>query len=353
MEGIHSFMSGALKKVISIQNRNNNMRFSKSLKVRLLFGLVLLLFMLSSIPGKAQISFVARAAANGTALNFSSIPGWQPGDLALVFAFRSRSTTAPSNPTGFSSITTESSSYTSWFWPYKASARLSYRYLQSGDGSYNFANAAAVEVIVLRGTLAASPIIQNSTNGATSSSNVLRYSALAESTLSSSWIMGFGGHRNANDVNTALASPMTTQSAITVNTLGMHSLTGVTTFNATNWSQVSSSSNWVTILVEVGALPLSITTGAVAPSPFCLDGSTPLNGTVAYTSTGNFSDARFTAYLSDAEGNFESATQIGSLSGISGLNPSGNINIAIPAGTAAGTGYKIRIDCDDPEITGS
>jgi len=84
MEGIHSFMSGALKKVISIQNRKNNMRFSKSLKVRLLFGLVLLLFMLSSIPGKAQISFVARAAANGTALNFSSIPGWQPGDLALV-----------------------------------------------------------------------------------------------------------------------------------------------------------------------------------------------------------------------------------------------------------------------------
>lgn len=96
----------------------------------------------------------------------------------------------------------------------------------------------------------------------------------------------------------------------------------------------------------------TITTGAVSTPPFYVDSATSASGTVAYTSTGAFSGATFTAYLSDASGSFASSTSIGTAS-ITGTNPSGNISISIPAGTTEGSGYKIRIDCASPAITGS
>lgn len=96
----------------------------------------------------------------------------------------------------------------------------------------------------------------------------------------------------------------------------------------------------------------TITTGAVSAPPFYVDSATSASGTVAYTSTGAFSGATFTAYLSDASGSFASPTSIGTAS-ITGTNPSGNISISIPAGTTEGSGYKIRIDCASPAITGS
>jgi hypothetical protein len=102
---------------------------------------------------------------------------------------------------------------------------------------------------------------------------------------------------------------------------------------------------------EIVPVP-SITTGAISTTPFCVSASASATGTAAYTSAGTFSSASFTAWLSDAAGSFTSPTNIGS-DVVTGTNPSGTISITIPAGTASGSGYKIRIDCSSPLVTGS
>ena len=96
----------------------------------------------------------------------------------------------------------------------------------------------------------------------------------------------------------------------------------------------------------------SITTTTVATSPFCVDGATGAAGTVSYTSIGTYTAATFNALLSDAAGSFAAPVNIGSAS-VTGTDPGGSVNITIPAGTVSGTGYKIRVDCVTPSVTGS
>ena len=96
----------------------------------------------------------------------------------------------------------------------------------------------------------------------------------------------------------------------------------------------------------------SIATGTVSTPPFCVSPTSSAAGTVAYTAVGFYSSATFTAKLSDAAGNFTSPVNIGTAVA-NGLNPTGNVSITIPAGTASGTGYKIRIDCSGPSVTGA
>ncbi len=98
----------------------------------------------------------------------------------------------------------------------------------------------------------------------------------------------------------------------------------------------------------------TITTGTVSSPPFILANcSATATGTVAFTSTDVFTAGNtFTAQLSDDIGSFSSPANIGSLA-LSGTNPSGTINITIPAGTVGGTGYKIRVVSDNPSVIGS
>ena len=109
--------------------------------------------------------------------------------------------------------------------------------------------------------------------------------------------------------------------------------------------------NTWTDALQTGAAANGITTGAVSTAPFCVDASTTATGTVAFTATGTY-NTTFTAYLSDASGNFTTPVSIGSTT-VTGTDPSGSINITIPAGTASGTGYKIRVDATTPAVTGS
>ena len=97
---------------------------------------------------------------------------------------------------------------------------------------------------------------------------------------------------------------------------------------------------------------VSITTGAVSPTSFALGSCTATaSGTVAFTSTGTFAAGNYyTAWLSDASGSFGTATSIGTLSSTANT---GTINITIPAGTPAGTGYLIQITSYTPAVTGS
>lgn len=95
----------------------------------------------------------------------------------------------------------------------------------------------------------------------------------------------------------------------------------------------------------------TITTGTVTGGPFTVDCATTDAGTVDFTSTGTFNAANiYTAELSDASGSFTTPISIGTLASTAN---SGTINITIPAGTIAGTGYIIRVVSDDPAVTGT
>ncbi|MFT6922503.1 MAG: hypothetical protein ACJA1C_001508 [Crocinitomicaceae bacterium] len=96
----------------------------------------------------------------------------------------------------------------------------------------------------------------------------------------------------------------------------------------------------------------SITTGAVTGGPFTVDcAGTTDAGTVDFTSVGTFIGGNiYTAQLSDAAGSFASPTSIGTLASTAN---SGTINFTIPAGTASGAGYLIRVISDNPITTGS
>ena len=119
-----------------------------------------------------------------------------------------------------------------------------------------------------------------------------------------------------------------------------------------NCTSTGATTRTVTFDGEVTSVPTSVTTGAVSTSPFnltsCSDAET---GTVAFTSTGTFNGGNvYSVELSDASGDFGSAVTIGTLSSTAN---SGNINITIPAGISAGTGYKVRVVSSDPSFTGT
>ncbi|MCX6319658.1 MAG: T9SS type A sorting domain-containing protein [Bacteroidetes bacterium] len=109
------------------------------------------------------------------------------------------------------------------------------------------------------------------------------------------------------------------------------------------------------VSVNASAPPANtITTGVVTGPPFSLANClATASGTVDFTSTDVFTGANvFTAQLSDAAGSFAAPVAIGTLA-LSGNGPSGTINITIPAATAGGAGYKIRVVSSAPVVTGS
>jgi hypothetical protein len=95
----------------------------------------------------------------------------------------------------------------------------------------------------------------------------------------------------------------------------------------------------------------TITTGTLTGAPFAVDCTTSASGTVDFTSTGTFNAGNvYTAQLSSSAGSFASPLSIGTLSSTAN---SGTINITIPATTASGAGYKIRVVSSTPSVIGT
>jgi len=92
------------------------------------------------------------------------------------------------------------------------------------------------------------------------------------------------------------------------------------------------------------------TTTPIVGSPFCITASSGASVSVPFTSTGTFTSNTYTAQLSNAAGSFASPVNIGTL--VSNAN-SGTISATIPANTATGTGYLIRVVSNGPVVTGS
>ncbi|MCA1965225.1 MAG: hypothetical protein LDL23_01110, partial [Flavobacterium sp.] len=105
------------------------------------------------------------------------------------------------------------------------------------------------------------------------------------------------------------------------------------------------------LLEGVIASSNTITTDAFSGS-YCVSVSTGASVSVPFTSVGTFNAGNdFIAHLSNASGVFP-GTPIGTLSA-SGVNPSGTITATIPAGTTAGTGYRIRVVSSNPTVIGT
>ena len=92
----------------------------------------------------------------------------------------------------------------------------------------------------------------------------------------------------------------------------------------------------------------TITTSAIAGSPFCTYTSVAVS--VPYTITGTFTAGNvFTAQLSDAFGSFTAPVNIGTRVAIN----AGTITANIPSGTLSGIGYRIRVVASNPAIIGA
>ncbi len=91
----------------------------------------------------------------------------------------------------------------------------------------------------------------------------------------------------------------------------------------------------------------SITTGAIAGSPFCGCDSVM----VPFTSTGSYTLGNvYTAQLSDTADNFANPIVIGTLTDTTNVD---TIHCMIPCGSSSGTSYIIRVIASTPSTTGT
>ncbi|HWB63418.1 MAG TPA: T9SS type A sorting domain-containing protein, partial [Chitinophagales bacterium] len=116
---------------------------------------------------------------------------------------------------------------------------------------------------------------------------------------------------------------------------------------STNQYNDSVTSNEVQVDVANGS---TIATQAVSGSPYYVSDSANNIVAVDFTSDAVFNNGNtFTAQLSDNNGNFTNAVNIGTLNAAS----VGTISALIPNNSVAGTHYRIRVVSSNPVITGS
>src|SRR5690606_20535698 len=99
-------------------------------------------------------------------------------------------------------------------------------------------------------------------------------------------------------------------------------------------------------------LPHTITVEEPLAAMLCIGASVsvPYSSTGVYNSGGFLIPSNaFRAQLSDANGAFSNAVNIGSVTSVT----SGSISATIPANTPAGTGYRIRVVSTSPAFTGA
>ena len=93
---------------------------------------------------------------------------------------------------------------------------------------------------------------------------------------------------------------------------------------------------------------ISLVTSALASTSYCAGSTVSVPFTKGATDT-VYNNNIWTAQLSDASGSFVSPVSIGTLSGAA----TGSINATIPAGTALGSGYRIRVIGSQPAANGT
>lgn len=192
-----------------------------------------------------SFKFQNSASANSVGLGTEGVD-WNPGDLAIAYAFNDGAATAPSLPaSGWTNIASSAGS--------TAGQRAGYRVLVTGDTtSGTWTNATQTEVIILSGqSTGASPIGVSAVDALASTS--VRWAALSGmQPNNTSWVVLVGGHRTATDMNSVALSGTTNRSP-TVNKLALHTAEDVSSWAQTS-KTVNANSTSRTIAIEVLAL---------------------------------------------------------------------------------------------------
>ncbi len=152
----------------------------------------------------------------------------------------------------------------------------------------------------------------------------------------------------ANGTGTAVAGSNLSNSNFSVTLTG---LTQSTTYYYHTYATNSGGTSYSAQGSFTTASP-TIATGAISSSTFCVTTSAGAAVSVPFTSTGTFGATNtYTAQLSSASGSFTSPVAIGTLTNYN--SNSGTISATIPANTATGTAYRIRVIASSPATTGT
>jgi hypothetical protein len=197
-------------------------------------GLVALLVLLFVCPARAAISQITAGSAQASSV---AIGAHNSGDLILLFCHRDGSTTAPTLPTGYTSIASGGANTNS--------NNLGFRVADGTETTTGTCtNATSVAFSIYRGWTAIGTNVQN-----TAASATITYSALTFQVANgTSWAVGFAGHRTATNVGQAPAG-MTLRSSATDIAVS-DTAAGVTGWSAASVT-VNASSGWRSVVVEV------------------------------------------------------------------------------------------------------
>ena len=189
------------------------------------------------------ISYVS----SGTGTNsIASMPSHQAGDLLIFFAYRDGSTTNPTLPAGFTSITAPDGT--------SSSTTVGYKIAASGsETSGTWTNATSLICHVYRSSTGS--VFPGAVATNTGSSTTVNYPALTlNNTGGSSWVLGFAGC-NQSDMSLETApSLMTNRSTVsdaTDEAAGADTNGGVTSWSSTNVSVGGTSGPWTTAVIEI------------------------------------------------------------------------------------------------------
>lgn len=198
----------------------------------------------------------------GSGTTTATIPTHAVGDILVAYAYRDGSTTLPTLPAGWTSITTQTGT--------SCCARLAYKVATAtNDSSGTWTSASELIIHVYRADTNYSIDIGAfaSTSGTT---NTLTYPAVTlQDNGGKSIIAAFIGHRSTN---TTIESPPTgminrsQQLNATAEAAGHDTDNGVTSWSSTNKTITGTASGWVSALVEIKATPTIIIVNGVGSS---------------------------------------------------------------------------------------
>lgn len=175
-------------------------------------------------------------------------PAHQAGDVFLAFAYRDGSTTAPTLPSGWTSIQASGANTNSMRAAFKVAAGAS-------ETVTGFTSATSLVLGVYRGVDQADPIGGSAITGG--ASTTITYPAVTmDRSDGSSWVVGGGGHRSTNVAIQTAPSGMTNVTSVSDATdeAALHDTNaGVSSWSATGASVGGTSRGWRAITVELRA----------------------------------------------------------------------------------------------------
>jgi hypothetical protein len=196
------------------------------------------------------ISAISNAAAVGNTVTMST---HATGDLILASVWKSGATTAPTIPSGWTSVVTTTGA-TSWMGIYKKTAA------SSSETTGTWTGATAVEVNVYRGASDTGGVSAGSTNTGTT----ITYPAVTlQKTNSTSWVYRTACAKAATNITTNTPTGYTARGGIATTgsaIRGCDSNAGLAASPGTGTQTVSGSGVWIALSVELKVPNAAIST---------------------------------------------------------------------------------------------